>query len=116
MYHVIESAFKGLDRAIYLRHLFFGALIATFMMYFSFQTGRPVEVKQILWLTMNTLLYPYARYTYESIVAFILGENALFANASIVLFTKALTMLLCWTLALFIAPFGLAYLSFRNRY
>jgi hypothetical protein len=59
---------------------------------------------------VSTLLYPYARFVYESVVGFIMGENVFFVNALLMLGAKIITMFVCWFLAIFIAPLGLLYL------
>ena len=61
-----------------------------------------------------TLLYPYSRYVYESVVGFIMGENVFFTSAIFMMLIKYLTMSLCWVFAIFIAPIGLAYLYFHH--
>lgn len=63
---------------------------------------------------ISTLLYPYSRFVYESIIGFVLGNNVFFLNAVIMMIAKLITMLLCWLLAIFIAPIGLAYLYFYH--
>lgn len=64
---------------------------------------------------VNTLLYPYARFVYESIIGFIMGDNIMISNIYIFLGWKALTMLICWLAAIFIAPIGLAYLFYYHH-
>ena len=59
---------------------------------------------------LNTLLYPYARFVYETVVGFVMGNNVFFVNAFFMLITKIMTMVLCWAGAVFIAPVGLLYL------
>ncbi|WP_256857306.1 hypothetical protein [Xanthomonas axonopodis] len=61
-------------------------------------------------LAVNTLLYPYSRFVYESIVGYIMGGNVFFVNAILMLFVKLMTMAICWSFAIFIAPIGLLYL------
>lgn len=68
----------------------------------------------ILILIANTFLYPYSRFVYESIVDFIIGNNTFFANAIFMMFVKMTTMLLCFLLAIIIAPIGLLYLYFYH--
>lgn len=67
-----------------------------------------------LTLIINTVLYPYSRFAYESIVDFVIGNNMFFVNAIFMIFTKIITMLLCFGLAIFIAPLGLIYLYFYH--
>jgi len=47
-------------------------------------------------------------------MSFIMGRNVFFVNAILMLFVKLMTMLLCWALAIFIAPVGLAYLYYHH--
>lgn len=61
-----------------------------------------------------TLLYPYSRFVYESVVGFVMGNNVFFVNAMAMLFSKLITMIICWVMAIFIAPVGLAYLYFHH--
>jgi len=65
-------------------------------------------------LAVNSLLYPYARFVYEGIVGFIMGDNVFVVNAFLMLFTKLITMSICWCMAIFIAPIGLLYLFIRH--
>lgn len=65
-------------------------------------------------LAINTFLYPYSRFVYESIVSFIMGNNVFFVNAIFMVVVKIFTMLLCWSFAIFIAPIGLAYLYYHH--
>jgi hypothetical protein len=68
----------------------------------------------LLMLVVNTLLYPYSRFVYESIMNFIMGQNVFFVNALLMLGVKLMTMLLCWAFAIFVAPIGLAYLYYHH--
>ena len=100
----------GLDKQYYFRQLFFATLMGGFVL----TMARSIEVGQVAFVIVSTLLYPYSRFVYESIVNFIVGNNMFFANAILVLAVKMMTMLMCWAAALFIAPIGLAYLYFRH--
>ena len=110
----LSRTFGGLNRQYYLRQLVFGALIGAF--FFWMRSGiHHVILGPLIYCTVNTLLYPYSRFSYESIVGFVLGQNMLFLPAPIVLGTKLVTMLVCWMMAVVIAPFGLAWLYFHHR-
>ena len=71
-------------------------------------------IKMVMIFTINTLLYPYSRFVYESVVGFIMGNNVYWVNAIFMLFVKLVTMSVCWSAAIFIAPIGLAYLYFHH--
>ena len=68
----------------------------------------------IFLMLINTVLYPYSRFVYESVVGFIMGNNIFITNAVMLLAAKLFTMALCWGAAIFIAPVGLAYLYYQH--
>ncbi|MEX3932584.1 hypothetical protein AB4Y32_12350 [Paraburkholderia phymatum] len=119
MHPIIERSFCGLNRACYVRNFLFG-LIFPAMLYFIFSHAKgnaPVGMLTFMigFSILNTLLYPYSRFAYESIIDYIVGRNVFLVNAIMMLVVKIMTMFICWYLAIFIAPVGLAYLYFRNR-
>jgi hypothetical protein len=120
MHPVIQKTFGGLTRQYYTRQLFFSCLMLTFFAWFLFHAGQASQqpVKALIfggYCIVNALLYPYSRFVYESIVHFITGNNVFYGSAPVMLMTKAFTMMMCWCLAIFIAPIGLGYLYLRNR-
>jgi len=115
MHPIIAKTFGGLSASYYFRHLVFGAMFPIFMFLILHQSNRSLQISMVLMAIVNTLLYPYARFVYESIMDFILGKNVFFVNALLMLAMKLMTMLLCWAFAIFVAPVGLAYLYFRRR-
>lgn len=114
MHPVIAKTFGGLSKPYYFRQFFFGLLFLAFIMFMSFRSTQGVSFGMVLVVAINTLLYPYARFVYESVVGFITGGNVFFVNAFLMLFVKLMTMALCWAGAIFIAPVGLAYLYYHH--
>lgn len=113
MHPLIAKTFGGLSAPYYFRHLVFGLLIPLGMfLVISHGGGQSISTREYVLFAINTLLYPYARYVYEGIIDFIVGSNAFIVNAFVMLITKFVTMMLCWFLAIFIAPVGLAYLFY----
>lgn len=111
----LEKISFGLTKEYYLRQMFFSVLIGGFLIYTMAASGNPNKVINIIFFSIFTLLYPYSRFVYESVVGFILGDNVVFGNAILVFAVKAFTMIVCWMGALFIAPVGLIWLYLRNR-
>lgn len=107
------KTFGGLTAAYYFRHLFFGLMFPV-ITYFSLRDNLypPPLIITCALVAVNTLLYPYARFVYEGVVHFVLGESVFYVNAGAHLFWKFLTMFCCWFLAIPIAPLGLLYLYF----
>ena len=69
-----------------------------------------MPINMVIFTIVNTLLYPYSRFVYESTTDFVMGKNIFFVNAVFMLITKFFTMAMCWAFAIFVAPIGLAYL------
>lgn len=110
MHPVLMKTLGGLNKQYYFRQLFFGAIIGAVFLFApsSFSLG------QCLFIIVSTLLYPYSRFVYESLINFIVGNNIFIANAIFMLTVKLMTMVLCWAMAIFVAPLGLAYLFFNQ--
>lgn len=114
MHPVLAKTFGGLTPQYYFRQLLFGVAFATFFFFMPKHGSQSFQIGIAIFVVISTLLYPYSRFVYESIVNFIVGENVFFVNAFVMLFVKLLTMALCFSFAIFIAPVGLAYLYYHN--
>ena len=116
MHPIIARTFGGLTAQYYFRQFVFGLIFPAFIIYASSQspTHNALQAGAIAFFAINTVLYPYSRFVYESVVDFIMGKNVFFVNALMLLIVKFFTMLLCWSFAIFIAPVGLIYLFIRN--
>jgi hypothetical protein len=118
MRNVISKTFGGLSFAYYFRQLLFSLLFPA-MIVFSISANDHIEnvlpISTIALFTVNTFLYPYSRFMYEQVVAYIVGYNQFWLKTWLFLVVKLISMLLCWAFALFIAPAGLAYLYYLNR-
>lgn len=110
MHPVIAKTFGGLTTRYYIRQFLFGFAVTAFVTFMSFKSPHPAQFGVVALIVVNTFLYPYSRFAYESVVGFIMGSNLFFLNAFVMLFVKGLTILLCWVFAVFIAPIGLLYL------
>lgn len=114
MHPVIAKTLGGLSLNYYLRQFVFGLIFPALFLLMQSQTTQPTSIGMIVFLLISSLLYPYSRFVYESIIGYIIGQNVFFINAIVMLFTKLITMLLCWACAIFIAPVGLMYLYFYH--
>ena len=77
--------------------------------------GAAVLAFIVILLLINTFLYPYARYVYESLVGFIFGDAVVIGNLIFMFAIKVFAMSVCYCFALFIAPLGLIYLFFHHN-
>lgn len=114
----ISKTFGGLDKSYYFRHFFFGLLVFIFLESMFFNAAKGVIDAKLIgnsaFFLLLTFLYPYSRFVYESVIGFILGNNIIFINVFVVLFTKMFTILLCYLFGWAIAPIGLIYLYFYH--
>lgn len=110
----LMKTFGGLSISYYLRQLFFGGLITVLFFWLQMRPAGHIGVAMSIFLVLNAFIYPYARFVYESIVGFILGDNVFFVNVILLMVVKFTTMLLCYAFAMFIAPVGLAYLYYYH--
>ena len=65
-------------------------------------------------LTINTVLYPYSRFVYESIVDYVVGDTVILWNGFLFIIAKTVTMFLCWLFSIFVAPIGMVYLYWHH--
>jgi hypothetical protein len=115
MNSVLAKTFGGLSGAYYFRQLMFCAIFPAFFVFLAISSGGPMPFVLGLFLAVSTLLYPYSRFVYDSIVDFVIGDNVFVVSLNpVVLFLKCCTMALCWCFAIFVAPIGLAYLFFHH--
>lgn len=114
----IKKTLGGLSPQYYFRQLFFGALLALFCIMIEYdgaaRSARPVNFNMIVLFAFNALLYPYSRFLYETIVSFFMGDTILIMNAILMLIIKLITMMICWSFAIFFAPVGLIYLYIHH--
>jgi len=113
---IIQKTFGGLTKAYYLREFLFGLIFTGFIVFLQIQHPKPLSeaVPLFALVLVHTFLYPYARYVYQSVIDFILGDNIFITAALPALAFKFIMMTICWAFAIFIAPLGLIYLYFYH--
>ncbi|WP_339476931.1 MULTISPECIES: hypothetical protein [unclassified Pseudomonas] len=116
MHSFFAKTFGGLTTSYYIRQFLFGLVFTAMIISLAANSPAGIGAKPglIVLAIINTLLYPYSRFVYESVVGYIMGNNVFFVNALFMLMVKVFTMAMCWSFAIFVAPVGLAYLFWRN--
>ncbi len=117
MHPVVAKTFGGLSRQYYIRQFLFGCIFLAIILFMTFAVGSHPHGRNygmIVFAFINTVLYPYSRFVYESIFDYIIGRNIFILPAFMMLILKLMTMLLCWAFAVFIAPIGLVYLYIHH--
>lgn len=109
---ILGKTFGGLDKSYYFRQLFFGALLPAVIIFMATQspTVKPMPVSAMFFFGLNTLLYPYAKFVWDSVKNFLMGNTVVTIALPWFLLIKLFTIVICWGLAIFIAPIGLAWL------
>ena len=116
MQDMFRRTFGGLDRAYYLRQLFFGCLVSVPTFYMASMGQGQKAWAVMAYAIVCTLLYPYSRFVYEGVVHFIIGNNVFWGHAITALMLKGWAMMMCWIFAPITAPIGLFYLYWRNAH
>lgn len=114
MHNIFHKTLGGLSPSYYIRHFCFGLIFVAMLLFVPISNGQNLQFDVIVLCLINSILYPYSRFVYESIMDFIMGNNTFFVNGLLFLIVKIFSMLLCWIFALFIAPLGLIYLYFYH--
>ncbi|MGO5000239.1 hypothetical protein [Oceanisphaera sp. W20_SRM_FM3] len=114
MHPIIAKTLGGLSKAYYARQFAFGLIFPAMIILMESNTETGVSAGTIAFTVISSLLYPYSRFVYESIIDFVMGNNVFFVNAIMMLLVKLITMMVCWVFAIFIAPIGLLYLYYRH--
>lgn len=113
--NVFRKTFGGLNRDYLVRQYFFAvvlAVVATLFFSWVEQEATKNPDAELSWtfyilLVIDTVLYPYSRWVYETVLGFILGRNLFIAPLDTFFLIKLFTMAICFGLAIWIAPIGL---------
>jgi hypothetical protein len=109
MHPVLAKTFRDLSAYYYLRQFFCGLTFPLLILLTTSSGKYHLQMGIAALMMVNTLLYPYSRFVYESVIDFIVGQNEFFVNAALMLVIKLMTMMVCWTCAMIVAPIGLGY-------
>lgn len=109
MHPIIQKSLGGLGLNAYVRHFLFACVLFLFSAS-AWLTGGKIPLWGWSFMLVSTFLYPYSRFVYEGIVDYIAGDNYFLVDGVAFMAAKIASMLMCWLLAVFIAPVGLLYL------
>ena len=109
MHPVIAKTFGDLSASYYFRQFIFGLIFPVLIFLMTGPGKHPLQIGTAFMMMVNAFLYPYSRFVYESVLDFIVGQNEFFVNAAFMRIVKLMTMLVCWSCAMIIAPIGLGY-------
>jgi len=117
MHPVLAKTLGGLSSAYYFRQFVFGMVLFALMLALGSKFGEDwgaIPPSTLTFFVVCTVLYPYARFVYDSVVDFVMGNNIIIMPLPVMLMGKLFGILLCFMFALFIAPVGLAWLYWHH--
>lgn len=103
-----RKSFGGISKEYYIRNFIFSLIFSACFIWVQSRIG--LKPWLMFYCIINPILYPYARFAYENTMQYIIGKNVFAFNAGIFLIAKVITMAICWSFAIFMAPLGLIYL------
>ncbi len=127
MLHIFENTLLGLNCKYYFRNLLIASLFAGLVWYLTQYAGSHSTAGEIpdmyiimnnIYLILSTFLYPYAKYTYDSLWEFIFNDSVWAFGGLlllIVLYFKLIIRTVLFVFAILLAPIGWLMLYFANR-
>lgn len=129
---ILQKTFGGLSKEYYFRHLIFALIFGAIFAYIQYSSYTRIiadtnatgaikdnfhtsSIAMYFYIAICAFLYPYARFVYESIVNFIMGENVFLINIIILMIWKFVVMVTLFCFAPIIAPIGLLYLWYYHN-
>lgn len=116
---ILNRTIFGLSKEYYFRQFIFAVLICVAIILIVISEVHHRSTNSIIntlfisgVLLICSLLYPYSRFLYESIVGFFLGENTFLVNSWIFLVVKLFTIVICLQFSVILAPICWIYLYF----
>jgi len=91
----IRKSLKGMSLGIYIRHIILLSPIIAFEIFILFGSKTSSVFGTLflaLFFIISTLLYPYARFAYESVVRYIMGDTIIIQWFPMMLATKIFTL------------------------
>lgn len=109
MIQSIRTMFLSLHPIYWIRHYFFSGSLT--LLFYSLGLGHISP----LFLILSFLLYPLARYAYDAILSFLLGDAIWFVSGFFAVIWGILKIGLLYSFSLFIAPIGFLFLYLTSK-
>lgn len=115
--NVLKRIFGGLNTQYMVRAYVIGAVFYALMIFIAFQGEKGVGEKSavLLYFGLCTLLFPFAKLVWDQIKGFILGETFLILPIVFLYPAKLIVNVILFSFAVFIAPFGMAFIWFKTK-
>lgn len=119
---IIKNSFWGLRREYFVRNLIIGGIfsICVWFIFDKLNEKHPKSLLEIVTLqsivVVNGLLYPYAKFLYDYIWEFFIGDSVyVYSVNPITLYLKFVMRCLCWMFAIILSVVALPIIYLKNR-
>lgn len=111
----VKRILGAVDRGYLVRAYLISAAIMVGWIIWANANFRFPTAFDFFFIPAATVLFPFAKLTWDEIKNLILGDTVLFFNAIFLYGAKIVINLLLWVFAPIVAPLGILYLAFRTR-
>lgn len=121
---IFNRAFCGLRKHYFFRNLVIGLAFSVLMWLLINNFEAKATLQKPFWdiffvkafFLLSGLLYPYAKFLYDYIWEFIIGDATYIYSINIfTIWFKLIFRIMCWGFAWILAPIGLIILYFKNK-
>lgn len=109
---IIKEIFSSVDTYFLVRQYFFS--IAVFL-FWIFEKSNVFNLKEFLFILLSTILYPFARITFDYVFSFLFGNTTFIFPIILMFFIKIAKFVLLYSFSIFIAPISIVFILIQNR-
>lgn len=115
--NTLSRIFGAVQPRFLARAYLIGGMFFALMVFMQVQADIDIvkSIPMLAVFAISTLLFPFAKFIWNEIRDFVMGDTVIFANVIILFFLKFIINAMIWCFAIFIAPIGMAYLWYRTR-
>lgn len=115
--NAFKRIFGALSGSHLVRSYLLGLMFLAAFCWLFFKTERPMSetVLTVAYFGLCTLVFPFAKLVWDELKLLVLGESIILMPALILYPLKLMVNAILWVFALFVAPFGLAYIWWRTK-
>lgn len=113
----LKRIFGGLNTQYMVRAYIIGAVFYALMIFIAFQgeKGAAERSAVLIYFGACTLLFPFAKLVWDQLKGLALGEAFLILPIIFLYPAKLIVNLILFSFAVFLAPFGVAYIWFKTK-
>lgn len=115
--NAFKRVFGAVSGAHLVRSYLLGLIFLALFCWLFFKTARPMgeTILTLGYFGICTLLFPFAKLVWDQLKSLVLGESIILMPVILLYPLKLIVNLILWFFAIFVAPFGLAYIWWRTK-